>query len=70
MTVVKFSDKIQLSNAEGQSSSCQSLFKPDIITDNCHANVIPISAAAKFVQGTNTTKLNDEIFNYPMLECS
>jgi hypothetical protein len=70
MTVVKISDKIQLANAEGQTSSCNPLFKPDTITDNYDGNVIPFTNAVKLQRQLITYKLNDEKFNYPMLECS
>lgn len=70
MTVDKISDNIQPANAEGQTSSCIPLFKPDTITDNCDGNIIPFTNAAKLQRQLITNKLNDEKFNYPMLECS
>jgi hypothetical protein len=70
MTVLKLCKKIPQSDVESQTPSCNALFKSDTITDNCHQNVISITAAGKTILGHKHAIIHDEKFNYPMLECS
>ncbi len=70
MTILKLCKKIPQSDAEVKTPCSNLLFKHHTITDNCHQNVIPISAAAKSRFGFKSANTNEEKFNYPMLECS
>lgn len=70
MTVVNNLKMMMQTKANGQSTSCKTLYKPYTITDKYSAEVIPISAAVKFAKNMHVMKLSNEKFNYPLLECS